>query len=166
MCAKRFFSSLVLLLVTTTSLQAQTIPGRWEKVDALAPGTPIIVKLRAGDRFEGAFKNTDPEGISLTDRRQKELRVPKSAVRTVETAAKVRDRLRNGAWIGAGLGSLSGMVAVIGFARSVTASGSIWGQEMTGYMVGAGLVGAGIGALAGTAVDAAMKSGEVIYRAN
>ena len=41
----------------------------------------------------------------------------------------------------------------------------IWGEDMAGYLVGSGLAGAGIGALAGVAVNAIVAENEVIYRA-
>lgn len=153
------------VLLTHALLNAQVLPGRWEKVDALAAGIPIIVKMNSGDRVEGKFQSTDFDCILLTRLDGWEVRLPKSAIRSIETTVRVSDRLRNGAWIGAGAGALAGMLAMAAYARSVTASGPIWGEETPGYILGAALVGAGAGALTGAAVDASIKSNEVIYRA-
>jgi len=41
-------SLLLLLLFSSSLLNAQVIPGRWENVDSLPSGQQIIVTLRAG----------------------------------------------------------------------------------------------------------------------
>jgi hypothetical protein len=165
MRAKKSLCSCAALFLTVALLHAQVIPGRWEKVDALAAGIHIVVKMNTGDRVEGNFRSTDFDSVLLTALDGREIRLPKSGVRSIETTVKVRDSLRNGAWIGAGVGSLGGMLATVTYAKSVTASGSIWGEDTAGYLIGSALVGAGVGALAGVAVDASIKSNEVIYRA-
>jgi len=165
MRARNTLCSCAAVLLIDALLCAQVLPGRWEKVDALAAGIPLIIKMNSGDRVEGKFQSADFDGILLTSLDGREVRLPKSGIRSIETTVKVSDRLRNGIWIGAGAGALAGMIAMLAYARSVTASGSIWGEDTTGYLVGSALVGAGAGALAGAAVDASIKSNEVIYRA-
>jgi hypothetical protein len=153
------------LLLVMSNLRAEVIPGRWEKVDGLTPGMPIIIKLKAGDRVECSFKSSSPRDITCVDEEGIERQVPKAEVQRVESTKKVGDGLRNGAWMGAGVGAACGILALYAYADSVTASGPIWGGESSTYFLAAGLVGAGIGAAAGTAVDAAIKGNEVLYKA-
>ncbi len=155
---------LFILLFGTELLDAAEIPrGRWEKVELLQAGTGIVVKLKAGDRIEGAYQGLGTEELRVTDLSGLELKLPKSSVLSVETAEKVHDRLTNGALIGAGAGCAAGFFSMLGFAEGVTASGPIFGEEGTGYFVGAGIVGAGIGAIVGALVDAKIKKAEILY---
>ena len=59
--------AIVLILVGLLSVpaQAQVIPGRWEKIEALGVGPPIIVDLKSGDRLEGKFAALSPSELSL-----------------------------------------------------------------------------------------------------
>jgi hypothetical protein len=48
----------VVLLMTmiSTHLQAAVIRGRWEKVEALKDGYPIVVTMKGWERAKGAFQ--------------------------------------------------------------------------------------------------------------
>ena len=161
---KSFLCS-VFLIALPASLQAQVIPGRWEMVEALTPSTEIVVKLKSGDRIEGAFRSAGVDVVRLTNPGGKELSVPKSEVRSIETTAKAGLGRRKYVLIGTAVGSLAAVLGMIGYAESVTASGSIWGEDTAGYLIGAGLVGGGIGALGGVAASAIVSKNKVIYRA-
>ena len=165
MKAPKFITAFATLLLLTTAVQAEVIPGRWEMVDSLEPGTPIVIKLKTGDRMECSFKESSPKEISFIDESGNEKKVPKAEILGIESTEKTGDGLKNGAWIGAGLGAVGGIVSLYVYADSVTASGPIWGDESAGIFVAAGLVGAGIGALAGVAVDASIKRNEIFYKA-
>lgn len=165
MVPNKFLAAFAALLLAAVQAHADAIPGRWDKVDALQGGTPIVVTLKSGDRLEAAFRHIRPAEIVLQDEQGVERAVPKEAVLKVESGKEVRDRLRNGAIIGAVVGSGAAVLALAGYAARETASGPIWGGEATGYYLGAALVGAGVGALSGMAIDAAGRSREVLYRA-
>jgi hypothetical protein len=154
---------LMLLWATAQMSAAEIVRGRWEKVEALRSGTGIIVKLKAGDRIEGAYQGLWPEELRVKDLSGAELRLPKSSVLSVETAEKVRDRLGNGALIGAGAGAAAGFFSLLGFAKAVTASGPIMDREAAGYYFSAAMVGAGIGAVAGVVIDSRIKQREILY---
>lgn len=81
----------------TAVVRAETISGRWEKVEALSPGTAVIVKLQGGERLEGTFKSTGPDEIVFVESGGMERRFPRIAVLRIETASVVPDRLCNGA---------------------------------------------------------------------
>jgi hypothetical protein len=97
--------------LTTSLLHAQVAaPRPWEKVDALPPGTQIIITLKSGVRMEGAFQASSPQDLALTALTGGEQRVPKADVRGVTGGKKdgVVDGLLLGAAIGAGAGVLVG----------------------------------------------------------
>jgi hypothetical protein len=90
-----------------------------------------------------------------------EVRVAKSDVHTIERQG--RDGVRNGALIGTAVGFGAGFFALAAFNARKTASGPIWDREDIGYYISAGLIGAGIGALVGTLIDAGRKGTEILY---
>jgi hypothetical protein len=65
-----------------------------------------------------------------------------------------RDSLANGFWLGAGAGFVIGFVGAWAATANRTASGPVWSSENVGVYASIGLVGAAVGALAGTAIDA------------
>jgi hypothetical protein len=142
---------------------AEIVRGRWEKVEALKPGTAIVVKLNSGDRIDGAYQGAEPELLRINDAAGVEFRLPKFSVLSVESAEKVRDPLANGALIGAGAGAAAGFFSMLGFAKAVTASGPIFDGEGAGFFIAAALVGAGVGAVTGTLIDAKIKGRQVFY---
>jgi hypothetical protein len=165
MKARKCIVVFAVLLMTISTVRADAIPGRWELIDALAPGTPVIIKLKAGDRMECVFKGSSTTAVTFADEKGNEGTVLKSDVLRIELAARTGDGLVNGALIGMGLGAAGGIAALYAYADSVTASGPIWGGDSAGYFILAGFVGAGIGALAGLAVDASIKKNKVVYEA-
>ena len=145
-------SVVIILLVLTTSLQAQGVPGRWEKLDRQPTGKQIIVTLKAGDRMEGAFKESGTDDLTRMTSTGRELKVAKSEVRSVET----EDGIRNGVLIGAAVG-FAGPVMV-------TLASGVDRTEITfGFIIATW--GAGIGALLGYLVDKSHKGTEVLYQA-
>jgi len=147
-------------------LQGQVPLGRWEKVAMLLPGTQIVVELKAGDRLEGAFQNLGPDAIVIAEPAGQERTVARSMVKSVRTAARVRDRLCNGALVGTLIGAAAGVAGMVAFANAKTNGPVYWGDEDgPGYLVGAVLVGGGIGAAMGAVVDASIRGRELLYEA-
>lgn len=52
----RILTIFALTVMTTTSLSAGVIPGRWEKLDVLEPGSKIVLTSKAGDSMRYTFK--------------------------------------------------------------------------------------------------------------
>ena len=165
MRVREYIAGFAVLLLTVSTVRADVLPGRWELVDALEPGTPVIIRLKAGDRMECVFKGSSPVDVIFADERGNEGRLPKSEILRIEMAEKTGDGLANGALIGMGLGAAGAIGALYAYADSVTASGPIWGGDSAGYFILAGFVGAGIGALVGMAADASIKKNKVLYEA-
>jgi hypothetical protein len=162
---QRIVTSFILCILAAASLQGQVLPARWEKVVGLQPGTSIIIRLKTGDRMEGAFVSLSQDAIVFTEDIARERVIPKSAVRKIETSAKAPDRLRNGALIGMLVGSAGGIGGMVAFANAKTNGPVYWGEDGSGYLVGAALVGGGLGAVMGAIVDASIKRHEVLYQA-
>ena len=152
----------LLLLFHSVLLYADVIPGRWEKVEAQAPGTGLTVMMRSGDWFDCAYKELQMDTL-VVETSAGERRIPKVDIQRLETSDLVPDPVKdgtlNGAVIGAVvLGVLSGLVG--------SAFGGIEGA------LGAGAIGAGIGAGTGAAIGygvdkvANHKRPEVLYITN
>ena len=144
---------IILTVLVTTSLRAQVVPGRWEKLDALQPGQQITVTLKSGDRIDADFQSSSPDEISLVTRSRRllaALKIPKADVEQVSSLEA--DSRLNGTLIGAGVGAAFGLT---GFATADSAKGPLIGSAIT----------AGIGALIGLAIDIAHKRSEIVYKA-
>ncbi len=155
---KSILEILALAFLVTTSLQAQVIPGRWEKLDRQPTGKQIIVTLKAGDRLECAFKESGADDLTVVTSTGRELNIAKSEVREIESQEKIKDSLLNGALIGAGVGL---GIALAGLA----AAGSGEGEVLSSAKVFAPLLGVGAGLGVGMAIDASQQRTEVLYQA-
>ena len=156
---------MAMILVTVHSSPAGVIPERWEKVEALEPGRAVIVQIRGGERLNCAFSRLGTDEISFLEPNGNERRLPRSAILRIETAAVVRDHLRNGMLIGTLIGVAGGIASMVGFAHAVTDTVDWNSEEARPYLFGAALVGGGIGVATGALIDASIKHREVLYQA-
>ena len=153
MKTRSFVSVITLLLLLTTFLQAGVIPGRWEKLDSQPPGKEIIVTLKIGDRMECDFKSSGPDDLTVTDSSGRERKIVKSEVHKIERTGH-NDSLGDGTLIGAGSGSLIGLIPSL-----ICFSGG--DPRCFVYTV----LGAGAGAGLGAGIDALYRGHEVLYQA-
>ena len=147
-------SVVITLLVLTTSLQAQVIPGRWEKLDRQPTGKQIIVTLKAGGRVECVLKLPGADDLTVVTSTGRELKIAKSDVEEVEIL--VEDGIRNGVLIGAAVG-FTGPV-IVTFASGVDKT-----EVPLGFAIG--VIGAGVGAAVGYLLDKKCKGPQVLYQA-
>ena len=161
MKARTFIMAFAMFALASSTLQADVIPGRWEIVDSLEPGTPITVRLKEGDRIERSLKTVDTDALELIDSSGQVRTVPKSAVDKILGPAKEKDSNLNGTLWGLAIGGAGG--TVVGAATSKRASNE--GASAGAWTAGFGLIGAGIGALTGYLGDSVHKSRPVIYHA-
>jgi hypothetical protein len=161
----KFCSAVVMLCLTATAARAEAVAGRWEKMEALTPGNAVIVSLPGGERLECTFDKIGTDEILFNELGGKERRLPKSAILKIETAAVVRDRLRNGVLIGALIGAAGGIVGMVASVKDKTSGTVYWGEDAGAYVLGGALAGVGIGAATGAILDASIKHREVLYRA-
>jgi hypothetical protein len=153
MFTRSFFSPIFLLVILVESqLLAGTIPGRWEKIDSLEPGTFLNLQMDSGTRLECQFLRSDQKSVTVRDVEEADREIPKTAIRRIETIEKKRGPIWTGALIGAAIGAAaSGIVIAAVDAEDVNA----------GPIVFFTAIGAGIG----LGIDAAVAKPEVLYRA-
>lgn len=164
---KRSFLCFALMacLAAASHGQALPVPGHWEKVDSLSPGTGLTLIMKSGDRIDGPYAGGDPEALHLRRDDGSLLSVPRIAVRRIVAAQKTDDRLLNGTLTGTAIGFGAGFLLSAAYNAKETASGPIWDGEAVGTYVGFGILGAGVGALTGALCDKAVKQEVVLYQA-
>ena len=160
MKARTFIMAFAIFALASNTLQADVIPGRWEIVDSLEPGTPITVRLKEGDRIECSLKTVDSEALELIDVTGQEITIPKSAVKQILGPAKEKDSNLNGTLWGLAIGGAGG--AVLGAATKESLDS---GASASSYIAAVAIIGAGLGALTGYTVDYSLKNRPVLYRA-
>jgi len=133
----RILSIFVLSAITTTSLSAGVVPGRWEKLDVLEPGSKIVLTSKAGDRVRYTFKGSDSNSLTVKDRGSREIVLPKSHVSKV---VQQNSRSSKPAWIGAAIGGGTGVAMGVGI-RSDEYPKAKWEAAA----VTLGLIGAAVG---------------------
>ncbi len=145
---------LLLVLFSSGLLNAQVVPGRWEKVEALQPGKELIVTLKAGNRLEYALKELGADDVTVVTSTGRELKMAKSDVEEIETL--VEDGIRDGVLIGAAVGFAGPVIVTL-------ASGVDRTEVPLGFAIG--VIGAGVGAAVGYLLDKKRKGTEVLYQA-
>lgn len=147
---------LAVLVLRSVGLEAQVIPGRWEKLDTAVVGTEIIVRLQTSMSIEGRFQRSTPDEIIVVTGAG-EIHVAKLDVREITTTQFYGDSLKNGALLGGGIGlgvALS-LLAVAASGEGYVLKSAKWAGPLVGF-------GSGLGA--GVAIDAGRKQREVLYR--
>ncbi len=147
----------LLVLISSGLMNAQVIPGRWEKVDLLPSGQEIIVTLKAGDRMECDFKGADSTKLTVT-RGGSELAIPKA---DVVATVQQKPRSSTPTLIGIGVGGVAG--AVLGYALSKNADETAFARADI-MAVTFGLIGAVSGGIVGY-YSTAEPPDEVLYQA-
>ncbi len=145
------------ILISSGLLNAQVVPGRWEKVDLLPSGQEIIVTLKAGDRMECDFKGADSTKLTVT-RGGSELAIPKADVAAI---VQQKPRSSTPTLIGIAVGGVAG--AGFGYAASKNADETYFARaDIMALTVG--VIGAVSGAFVGY-YSTAEPPDEVLYQA-
>ena len=163
MKATQFLPLLAALLAT--SLQAGVIPGRWDKVDSLDLPVDVIVLLKEGKRVEGSLTVRTEESLLIQTSRRDTLTLQRRTIRRVMKAERTPDSTRNGTLIGTGVGFGIGFGTMVAVEKSVTASSFELAEENLSLAILGGLIGAGVGAVSGWAIDRHEPTHEVLYKA-
>jgi hypothetical protein len=148
--------TVAVLIAMTSVLQAAVIPGRWEMVEALKTGTPIIVTIKAGDRIECSLDSTSSDDLTVSDREGIQRKLPKAGIIKIVSMEEYDDPVWDGPVYGLGIGF--GLGALVGVA----------GASYSGYkelIPVNGLLGAGIGGAIGYIADRNHKGNKVLFKA-
>jgi hypothetical protein len=135
----------------------RVIPGNWEAVEALRPGTPIAVTLNNGGRIRGVFKALHPMILEIDDQVGRDSSVARSDIANI-VGSGASDSSTNGALIGAGIG-LAAAGIILG------AIGSSDGYVLPSAKWGAPLLLSGAGGLLGIVIDRAHRDEQLLYEA-
>ena len=101
---KTAMSSVLLVILFVGLGDCQTIPGRWELVDALNSRAQIEISLSSGIRLSGTFQSSTENSIFLVDAAGHLKEIRKADVQRITLVSTVGDTSWNGAAIGAGAG--------------------------------------------------------------
>ena len=175
MKGKVFLNLLAATISLVTLLEGGTVPGRWEKVAALAVGQEIVVALKSGDRIEGILRGVTSEAILLAMLTGSDLGIAKSNIRRISRLEEDRDNNLNGTLLGLAAGLALGGVAVgteshASFVSSPGQQPAAVGHvhvESGGTRSNPGLIVAGAGALGaviGFLIDASEQDAESRYQ--
>ena len=153
------------ILISSGLLNAQVIPGRWEKVDSLPPGQQIIVNLKAGDSVECSLKESGADHLTVVISTGSELKIAKSEVLLI--VGEKDDDVRDGTLKGLGIGFAGGALIAALILSAIANNEGGWSAEATAWVLGSGAAGAGIGAAVGFSLDKSLSHGEteVLYQA-
>ncbi len=137
----------LLLLFHSVLLHADVIPGRWEKVEAQAPGTGLTVLMKSGDLLFCTFEELQMDSL-VVETDAGERRIPKVDIQRLETSELVSDPVKDGTLKGMVIGAVA--LGVLGGLYGA-AIGSFGDKQIEGALAGvAG--GAVVGAVAGAAI--------------
>lgn len=152
------------VLLTSPSLSADVVPGRWDKVEELEVGSQIIVFLQQGDRLECELLEVTGEYLVVLTEGERDLKLRKQTIEKITRPQGIKDSTGNGTWIGAGIGFGVGFGGMVAWEKSKTASGYRLAEENLGWALAGGAIGAVGGALIGRAIDAGNETYEVVYK--
>ena len=94
---KSILEILALAFLVTTSLQAQVIPGRWEKVDSLPTNAQLTITLKSGNEANYIFNSSDSANLAVQSESGAELVIPKADVARI-VQRKSRSNKRTLIW--------------------------------------------------------------------
>ena len=97
------------ILISSGLLNAQVIPGRWEKRDSLRAGEQIFITFKSGGVINYNFKSADSTKLRVIRSGSIETNIPKADVAKV---VRLKPRSNKAAWIGAGVGAAAVAVTV------------------------------------------------------
>jgi len=154
----------LLLLFHSVLLQAQVVPGRWEKVEAQKQGTELTLILHSGEQVYGLLEEVTTDTVIVIEEGGGQRSITKLSVHQVDTTQI--DSTRNGTLIGLAIGGAAGSISGAWFATALSERPSA--SDYLGGALICGAIGAGIGAAIGYKVDkeADHKVPEILYVAN
>ncbi|MGI8783143.1 MAG: hypothetical protein ACR2L2_05785 [Acidobacteriota bacterium] len=158
---RSFGAWLFLLLLSSVLVQADVVPGRWNKIESLDVGTTILVRLKSSDRIEGRFLKLEPLNIQIEAAGSNARSYRRDDVERIEAGKLKSGSGKKGALIGLAAGGGAGAVfgGLLGDAFGGRAGDIAQGAAILGAVGGA------IGAAIGYGVAKIPLDSELLYRA-
>jgi hypothetical protein len=166
------------MILMMVSAWAETVPGRWEKVELLKPGSSVSVLLLSGELAEGAFEGIQGDQLLLR-RGQTTVPLEKHAIYRVTTSHVEKDSPARGALWGLAVGAAFGGILVatdasVGIVSDPGGSGLTGGISSGGHewdnkgaiVAGSAAVGCLLGLLIDLSVDPMEVQHEIVYQAH
>ncbi len=148
------------ILISSGLLNAQVIPGRWEKVDSLPANAQLTITLKSGNEANYIFNSSDSANLAVQSESGTELVIPRADVTKV---VRLKPPSNKAAWIGAGVGAAAGAVPI------AVAFCSADGCRGEGNIVAATVAVSALGALVGYSIGKALvddsPSEEAVFQA-
>ena len=148
------------LLLSTVTVSAQTTTSDWSRVNAVAIGSDLSVKLKSGKTIKGRLNSVSDTTLSLTVKNavQDLRREDVASVHEVTSKSAAKSTLI-GAGVGAGAGAGLGALADSDDENSFDIT--------DGRLLAAGgaIIGAGLGALTGFLIGRSGKKRVLVYEA-
>ena len=157
MARRSLAAATALLMLAGTVHGAEVIAGKWQKVDLLTAGSPILIKTIYAEQVECLYFSSNRETLLIVETHGVQRRISKEVIETV-TALEYDDTLANGMVLGLAAGLCAALLMAL-VPRDPSASNRATTAVFGGVLFG--LSGMGIGALA----DFHHKGREVLYRA-
>jgi hypothetical protein len=166
--------AVVLMII---SARAATVPGRWEKVELLQPGSEVSVLLISGELAEGTFEGVEGDQFLLGTGRTT-LPLETSGIYRVTTSYVEKGSPVKGALWGLVAGAAFGGILVAtdgsagfvsdpgesGFTGGLSSGGHEW-ENKGAIVAGSAAVGCLLGFLIDVSVDPMEVQHEVVYQA-
>ena len=146
------------ILISSSLLNAQVVPGRWEKVDSLPANAQLTITLKSGNEANYIFNSSDSANLAVQSESGTELVIPKADVTKV---VRLKPPSNKAAWIGAGVGAAA---VAASFLVALCDANGCRGE---GNIVAATVALSALGALVGYSIGKAVAdpSEEVVYQA-
>lgn len=144
-------------LLSPLALAAQTTSTDWSRLNGLADGTKLSVKLKDGKKYDGTLEGVSDTTLSLTVKNaRKEIR--REEVASVHEV--VKKSATKATLIGMGIGAGVGAALIV--VGDQTENDTFF-ETPDSITAGVAVVGAGIGALAGYLIGRSGKKRVLLY---
>lgn len=147
------------LLLSTATVSAQSTTSDWSRVNAVATGSDLSVKLKSGKTVNGRLNSVSDTTLSLTVKNAVQDLRREDVARVYQVTGKSAAKSTLiGAGVGAGAGAALGAIGDANDEDSFVYADGV-------LTAGGAILGAGIGALTGFLIGRSSKKRMLVYEA-
>jgi small nuclear ribonucleoprotein (snRNP)-like protein len=160
---KQFATSIILLttiLLSTMTVAAQGSVSDWSRLNSVAAGTKLSVKLKNGKTVDGKLSSVSDSALSLTVKNAP-LELKREEVLTIHEV--IKKSATKATLIGLGIGAGAG--AALGVAADASKNDGSFETIDNAVAAGVTVLGAGVGALAGFFIGRSGNKRVLIFEA-